>query len=232
MENIAKECLEDEVLELKSMYGASKTFQTVFDIYCARYKHFSICSSVEIHEAVSKRLCDYGGSKKLLTQLLDEEQQRELEREQELEEERQQKRPPSVCPYQHQLHKEIEALCDLHGPRLKLSKLTSVFCRIADAFLGTTFYRECQPHCWQQNLWVTDEFKRVIQTHGESLDPFLRPARWILIYRNKHYDRLIYSTLRSKDPAVHHRSGFRPKATTHRWDGSLCRRRCRSGLIY
>ncbi|CAF3943565.1 unnamed protein product [Rotaria sordida] len=186
MENIARECLEDEVLELKSMYGVSKMFQTIFDIYSVRSKHSNICSSVEIHEAVSKRLWDYGGSKKLLTQLLDEEQQRELEREQELEEERQQKRPPSVHPYEPHLHDEIKALCDMHGPMLNLSKLTSVFCPIADAFLDTTFYHECQPHCWQQNLWVTDEFKRVIQTRGESLDPFLRPARWILIYRNKH----------------------------------------------
>ncbi|CAF4074970.1 unnamed protein product [Rotaria sordida] len=137
-------------------------------------------------DSVSKRLWDYGGSKKLLTQLLDEEQQRELEREQELEEERQQKRPPSVRPYEPQLHNEIKALCDMHGPMLNLSKLTSVFCPIADAFLGTTLYRECQPHCWQQNLWITDEFKRVIQTYRESLDPFLRPARWILIYRNEH----------------------------------------------
>ena len=186
MENIAKGCLEDEVLELKSMYGVSKTFQTVCDIYSARYKHSNIYSSFEIHEAVSKRLCKYGGSKKLLTQLLDEEQQRELEREQELEEERQQKRPPSVNPCEPQLHDEIKALCNMHGPMLNLSKLTSVFCPIADAFTGTTFYRECQPRCWQENLWITDEFKRVIQTRGESLDPFLRPARWTLIYRNEH----------------------------------------------
>ena len=186
MENIAKECLEAEVLELKSIYGLSKTFQTIFDIYSARYKHFDICSSVEIHQAVSKRLRDYGGSKTLLTQLLDEEQQRELEREQELEEERQQKRPPYVHPYEPRLHNEIKALCDMDGPMLDLSELVSVFCPITDAFRDTTFYSECQPHSWQENLWITDEFQRVIQTCGESLDPFLRPARWILIYRNKH----------------------------------------------
>ncbi|CAF3890068.1 unnamed protein product, partial [Rotaria sp. Silwood1] len=186
LENIARECLEDEVLELKSMYGVSKTFQTIFEIYSARYKHSNIFSSVEIHEAVSKRLCDYGGSKKLLTQLLDEEQQRELEREQELEEERQQKRPSCVHPHEPQLHDEIKALCNMYGPKLDLSELTSVFCPIADAFLNTTFYHECQPRCWQQNLWVTDEFKRVIQTRGESLEPFLRPTRWTVIYRNEH----------------------------------------------
>ncbi|CAF1319381.1 unnamed protein product [Rotaria sp. Silwood1] len=186
MENLARECLETEVTELKAMYGVSKTFQTIFEIYLARYTHSSICSSVEIHEAVSKRLYDYGGSKKLLAQLLDEEQQRELERKQELEEERQQKRPSSVGPCEPVLHDEIKKLCDMQGPMLNLSNLISAFCPIADAFLGTTFYRECQPHSWQQNLWITNEFKRVIQTRGESLDPFLRPARWILVYRNQH----------------------------------------------
>ncbi|CAF3980773.1 unnamed protein product, partial [Didymodactylos carnosus] len=186
MENLARECLEAEVTELKAMYGVSKTFQTIFEIYSARYKHSTICSSAEIHEAVSKRLCDYGGSKKRLAQLLDEEHQRELEQEQELEEERQQKSPSTVVPREPVLHDEIKSLCNIQDPILNLSQLTSVFCPIADAFLGTTFYRECQPHCWQQNHWVTDEFKRVIQTRGESLDPFLRPARWVLVYRNQH----------------------------------------------
>ncbi|CAF1466508.1 unnamed protein product [Adineta ricciae] len=186
MDNIARGSLEAEVIELKSMYGVSKTLETISDIYSARYKHFNIFFSTEIHEAVSKRLRDYGGSKKLLTQLLDEEQQRELEREQELEEERQQKRPSPVRPVDPQLHDEIKALCNPIDPMLNLSKTTSVFHPISDAFLGTTFHRECQPHCWPKNFWVTDEFVRVVQAKGESLDPFLRPMRWILIYRDEH----------------------------------------------
>ncbi|CAF1403176.1 unnamed protein product [Adineta steineri] len=186
MENVARECLETEITDLKAMYGVPKIFQTILEIYLARYKHSNMCSSIEIHEAVSKRLYDYGGSKKLLAQLLDEEQQRELEKEQEMEEERQQKRPISVVPREPILHDEIKSLCDMQGPILNLSQLTSVFCPIGDAFLGTTFYRESQPDCWHKNLWITDEFKRVIQTRGETLDSFLRPARWVVIYRNQH----------------------------------------------
>ncbi|CAF1658455.1 unnamed protein product, partial [Adineta ricciae] len=186
MDKIAQECLEAEALELKSMYGESKVFQNIYEIYLARYKHFKINLSADIHEAVCKRLRTYGGLKKLQTQLLDEEQQRELEREQELQEERQQKRPPVVRPVEPRLHDEIMALCDMHSPMLDLSKLRSILHPIANAFLDTSFYRECQPHRWPQNLWVTDEFQRVIQTQGESLDPFLRPPRWILIYRSQH----------------------------------------------
>ncbi|CAF1073549.1 unnamed protein product, partial [Rotaria magnacalcarata] len=186
MENLAKASLEAEILDLKTMYGHKKTFQTVYEIYSARYQYSNTGYSTEIHEAVSKRLLDYGGAKTLLTQLLDEEQQRELEREQEAEEERQQIRPIAAVPCEPILHHEIMNLCEMHDPILNLSRLPNVFCPITDAFIGTTFYRESQPGCWQENLWITTEFKRVIQTKGESLDPFLRPPRWILIYRNQH----------------------------------------------
>jgi hypothetical protein len=131
MENLAGQCLEAEVLELKSMYGPSKTFQTISEIYAARHEYSSICSSDEIHQAVSRRLENFSGRKKLLTQLLDEEQQRELEREQE----RQQKRPLPAHPYEPVLHAEIKSLCDLQGPMMNLSKFSSVFCPVSEAFL-------------------------------------------------------------------------------------------------
>ncbi|CAF0949279.1 unnamed protein product [Adineta steineri] len=186
MEQLAKDCLENETLDLKSMYGSSKIWQTIWEIYSVRHKYFQICSSTDIHKAVSKRLQDYCGSKKLLSQLLDEEQQRELEQEQEMEEERQQKRLPVVQPYEPVLHNEIKSLCDMQGPIMNLSKLTTVFRPLKDAFLGTTFHQHTQFHCWQENLWISTEFQRVIQTQGESLDSFLRPLRWILFYRNEH----------------------------------------------
>ncbi|CAF3327590.1 unnamed protein product, partial [Rotaria socialis] len=133
MERLANECLETEVIELKSMYGASKTFQTISDIHSTHYQHFKIRSSTQIPESVTNRLCDYGGSKNLLTQLLDEEQQRE------------QKRSSPGQLYEHQLHDEIKILCEIEGHVLNLTILPSVFCPIADAFLGTIFYSECQP---------------------------------------------------------------------------------------
>jgi hypothetical protein len=69
---------------------------------------------------------------------------------------------------------------------MKLSNLTSVFRPLKDAFLNTTFHQYIHSHSWQTNLWITTEFQRVIQTPGESLDPFMRPPRWVLIYRNEH----------------------------------------------
>ena len=188
MGNFARECLEAEVLELKSMYGPSKTFQTIAEIYSAKYEHSSLDASDKIHQAVSKQLENFSGRKKLLTQLLDEEQQRELEREreQEQEEERQQKRALPARPCEPVLHEEIKSLCDMHGPMLNLSDFPSVFYPLSKAFRGTSFYRECQPQCWQENLWVSSTFKRVIEAQGEPLGSFLRSPRWIVVYRNSH----------------------------------------------
>ncbi|CAF0948665.1 unnamed protein product, partial [Didymodactylos carnosus] len=183
MQELARECLEPEIIELKRMYGASKKMQTVSAIYLARYRQSNICSSVEIHNNVSKQLCNYSGSEKRLAQLLDEEQERELE--QELEEEQQHVRPPSVSPCKPILHNEIKRFCDTHDAKMNLNQLTSVFRPLAHAFMDTTLFQDCQPNSWQRNLWISTELQRVIQTEGESLDPFLRPPRWIVIYRGE-----------------------------------------------
>ena len=110
MEELVQQCLEAEVIELKRMYGASKSLQTISEIYLTRYEHSRISFSNEIHQNVYERLRNYEGSKMILAQLLDEEQQRELE--QELEEERQVQRPPAVYPCQPVLHEEIKSLCE------------------------------------------------------------------------------------------------------------------------
>ncbi|CAF3386849.1 unnamed protein product [Rotaria socialis] len=186
MTDLSKECCEPEIIELTKMYGAAKELQTLFEIHHKRYEHthHHHCLSKEIKDAVLKRLEDYGGTKQRLSQLLDEEQQRELE--QELEEERQQELPPSVEPCQHTLHEEIKRLCDMHSDIMDLTQFPNVFRHLPYAFTGTTFLKKCQSENWSKNIWISTEFQRVIETKGESLNPFLRPPRWILVYRNKH----------------------------------------------
>jgi hypothetical protein len=184
MIELAQECLEPEIIELVRMYGAPKVLQTVFEIHFARYQSITYHFSTDIRDAVLKKLYDYGGTKQRLSQLLDEEQQRELE--QELEEERQLEPPPPVTPCEPILHEEIKRLSDIHSNIMNLSQYPLVFQPLAYAFIGTTFFNECQPASWQPNLWVSTEFQRVILTKGESLNPFLRPPRWIIVYKNQH----------------------------------------------
>ncbi|CAF3218262.1 unnamed protein product, partial [Rotaria socialis] len=188
MRDLSKECCEPEIIELTKMYGAAKELQTLFEIHHKRYEHTHYHHhhhlSKEIKDAVLKRLEDYGGTKQRLSQLLDEEQQRELE--QELEEERQQERPPSVKPCESILHEEIKRLCDMHSDIMDLTQFPNVFRHLPYGFTGTTFLKECQSENWSKHIWVSTEFQRVIETKGESLNPFLRPPRWILVYRNNH----------------------------------------------
>ena len=186
IQDLASKCLEPEVIKLEKMFGASKYLRTAYDIYLSRYEYSKskVPLSTEIHNDVLKQIKKYGGSKTRLAQLLDEEQERELE--QELEEERQVDRPPPVKPHIPVLHEAIKKLCHMHGDMLDLAESTSVFRPLAYAFTGTTFVDDCQPNSWHQNFWISTEFQRVIKTIGESLDQFLRPPRWVVIYRKQH----------------------------------------------
>ncbi|CAF1161225.1 unnamed protein product [Rotaria sordida] len=188
MKDLARECLEWETIELIQMYGTSKVLQTIEKIYLARYQQCKHHLSTEIHNAVLKRLQVYGGSKQCQSQLLDVEQQRELEQEfeQEFEEERQLARPAHATPCEPKLHDKIKKLCDMDGTMLNLAQFPDVFQHLPEAFKNTTFANDCQPDAWQRNFWISTEFQQVVQTQGESLDLFLRPPRWIVVYRNQH----------------------------------------------
>ncbi|CAF4043098.1 unnamed protein product [Rotaria sordida] len=188
LKELATNCLEPEVISLERMYGPQKLLQTVEEIYSTRSKQLNLHLNDEIHKAVLKRLKDYGGSKKILASSSDEEQQRELQREveQQVEEERQHQRPIPVSPQEPKLHDAVKQLCSADGSILDLESLTEVFRRLPFAFNDSTFSRDCQPSSWQKNIWISTEFQKVIKTLGESLDPFLRPPRWIVVYRNQH----------------------------------------------
>ncbi|CAF3750887.1 unnamed protein product, partial [Rotaria sordida] len=183
MKDLAEECSESEIIELIKMYGVSKKLQTLFEIHYNRYEQVHHGVWKEIKDAVLKRLQDYCGTKQRLSQLLDEEQQRELE--QELEEERQLERPPPVTPFEPILHEEIKRLCNTNSAMMNLTQYPRVFRHLSYAFIDTTFVNDCQVNNWQENFWISTEFQRVIETKGELLNPFLRPPRWIIIYRNQ-----------------------------------------------
>jgi hypothetical protein len=125
MKDLSNKCLEPEITELQRMYGTPRVLDTIDGIYLARYHQSNYYLSKEIHNAVLQRLHEYGGSKQRLSQLLDEEQQRELEHE--LEEERQLALPLPAKPCDPILHEEIKRLCNKHGDGLKLDRLPRVF---------------------------------------------------------------------------------------------------------
>ena len=190
MTELADQCLEPEIVELKGMYGISKALHTLPEIYLSRHQHSTVLASEELHNAVLQRLCAYGGSKQRLSQFLDDEQQRELEQEVEQEQEREkeedQRRAPPVRPCQPILHEEIKRLCHSEDSPLKLEAFPSVFRPLAAAFADSPFSELCQFDRWRGNFWISSEFQRVIEMSGEASNLFLRPPRWMIVYRNEH----------------------------------------------
>ncbi len=189
MNRLSLDCVESEVLELHEMYGMPKSMQTIAEIHRSRCHHSNIQLSSEINDAVLNRLKSYGGSKTLLAHSFDEEQEREFEREieQEVEEERrQQDQPTPPVPHEPTFHEEIKRLGNSQGPMMNLARFPSVFFPLPQAFRDTSFFSHCEPSSWRKNLWISKEFQCVIRTQGESLDAFLRPPRWVIIYRNQH----------------------------------------------
>ena len=185
MTQLSDKCMEPEIIDLNSMYGSLQKSKTIDKIYSNRCEQSNYDLSKEIHEFVSKRLSKYGGTKQRLSYLFNEEQQHELEREQELEQERNIQRFQSVKPYESKLHGEIKNLCQI-GSNKRLSNLSGVFKPLTYAFSDTTFVEECCPESWLGNIWVSTEFQRVIKTPEVSLNQFLRPPRWIIVYQNQH----------------------------------------------
>ncbi|CAF0959459.1 unnamed protein product [Adineta steineri] len=184
MKQLAQDNLEPEILDLIDMYGERKVPSTLYDIHSARYNATNYNITVNIRDEVLQRLRNYGGKKTRLAQLLDEEQERELE--QELEEERQLERPPPAEPCERKLHDIIKQLCNKNIPMINLEDHPMVFQHLPFALIGTTLEEDCQPKSWYSNLWISTEFQRVIATEDASLNSFLRPPRWIVVYRNQH----------------------------------------------
>ncbi|UJR11109.1 hypothetical protein I4U23_015291 [Adineta vaga] len=190
MDELVEKCLAPEILELKRMYGVPKALQTISQIYINQYQHANIHASEEIHHAVLERMNTYGGLKQRLSQFYDEEQQRELEQElvqeQERVQEHEQKHYEILRPCKPILHDEIKRLCDPDDSVMNFIELPKVFRRLAYAFTDSTFATMCEEENWQSNFWITTEFQRVIENKEELLDHYLRPPRWIIVYRNEH----------------------------------------------
>ena len=143
MQDLVNKCTEPEVIELKRMHGAAKVFETIEKIYIQRYQYCKYHVSSDIHNVVLERLHKYSGTKQRLSQLLDEEHQRELEHE--LEEERQVAEATPVQPCSPKLHEGIKQLCNPNNKTMDFRRLSNVFWRLHCAFMNTTFFNDCQP---------------------------------------------------------------------------------------
>lgn len=179
-----EQCVDDEFVTLKDMYGIKDASQ----IQTAIEKFAKLQNSHRSDGKIAKFIGGIGiiVKKKLQKQEhrdfapdFDEEQEKELE--QELEEERKVIRPPPAVAVQPKYN---ECLKDLIRGKQTISSLleSKSIVRIAETLHGKRLYARYKrdDDAWADNLFATTDFSQVISTENGSGDEFLRPVRWIV----------------------------------------------------
>ncbi|KAK4574981.1 hypothetical protein LTR86_000831 [Recurvomyces mirabilis] len=115
---------------------------------------------------------------------LQEEQERELSPE--IEQERQVQKAPAADPAEHKLHKDVQAFAN----RGSFSANSEAYMPAFSALQGSTAAKDFSTNqlSTKQNLYVTADFAKTIQTLGGSSyvsDAFQRPVQWLLTTRDK-----------------------------------------------
>lgn len=190
MEELYAKCVDDEFVKLIDMYG-DKEEALLTRIAWAKFnkivlehradkeiKNFARDMQDKVDEILTRLAPDV----KQFSQALDEEQEKELE--QELEEQRFIERPPAVKAAKPNFDKSLEKLIldgatheYMRSQRSLLSLLSIT------ASLGHTklfrHYNKKNKDAWASHLFVTKDFKTVIDSTSQSCDEFLRPVWWI-----------------------------------------------------
>lgn len=183
---LVEKCIDDEFVTLKDMYGSREEsqlqhvshqkFTDLWNLYDGRDDIVEFIKKIEAD--VSNKLKPH--NKMRFANGLDEEQEKELEYEYEQEE--QIERPVPMKPIKpifiENLHNLFVNGCDTIFGMLRTNK---VIIPIKDGLSNTGFYQPYmdQDDAWSENLFVTIDFIRVLDTNSRSCDEFLRPVWWI-----------------------------------------------------
>jgi hypothetical protein len=192
LEEIAKECIEDEPLDLQQMYGHELGVATLSDIVCRQLDEFlqplspgrqNLRNNRSIAKLAGKfkeRIERLASCVTVNCSMLDEEQERELE--QELEEEIQLERPPSAVPQQphfsdglYEVLRQGKSRPDIFGALCKkhLLPLSSI-CR--ETSYDSKIASQLETH---EKAHVTKDFVDTVK--GKSgKDFYIKNIRWLL----------------------------------------------------
>lgn len=189
-------CVDSEYVTLSEMYGGREDVPLT-QITNQRFTQLSqlvpsvgidnnaianaIAFNTKIQKLVSDKLQQRVADLPLFTQSLDEEQEKELEHE--LEEQRYVQRPPPAEPCKPVYYKQLEQIITNGASSGIIAELKKglIICPIAEALIGKRFYAAYQNSSpWVNNLFVTQDFNRIIEEDGDFSDAFLRPVSWII----------------------------------------------------
>lgn len=186
--DLAKKCIDEEFVTLYDMYGKRNCEET--ELQDVSHRKFADLSKLyaereEITQFINNIDADVSDKLKphktmCLANGLDEEQEKEFKYEYEQEE--QVERPIPMKPtkpiFTERLHKLFLNGCATSFGILRTSKL---IVPISHSLLNTGFYQpyKDQEDAWSENLFVSNEYTRVLDTNSRNCDEFLRPVWWI-----------------------------------------------------
>lgn len=187
MQQLYAKCVDDEFSSLINMYG-DKEQALLIDIAWSKFDKITtehrankeIKAFVrKIQDSVNEKLIELAPNVKKFSNALDEEQEKELE--QELEEQRFIERPPAVKAATPAFDEYLKKLI-LNGVNDEYMKTQRSFLSIATSLEHTQLFRRYKKNnknAWAKHLFVTRDFKSVIDSSSQSCDEFLRPVWWI-----------------------------------------------------
>lgn len=165
------------------------------------------------------------------TQFLDEEYEKELEYE--LEQNREVCRPQTQVPVKPQFNTLLKKFCGQAGGRWKVFKqleADGTIARLPLALRNTELYPAIKNEldAWDENLWVTKDFRLVVQPNPDIKDDeFLRPVWWIVrVNADNQHDKdtiILISQFETNELISTFRTHPESKATLHMFSAKLSR---------
>lgn len=196
MTDLYEQCVDNEFVTLQNMYGDGKPaklteiseakFQQLSKEFASEEKIVDFISNID--NAVLGKLKVQAPNVTRYRHALDEEQEKELEHE--LEEERQVERPTVVEPETPEFEVALKILFSSNEPDERFKQLISsgriisLSSSLRSTQLFNAYTNEVQP--WSENLFVTQDFARVIKGKSFGNDDFLRPVWWVGGVRISH----------------------------------------------
>lgn len=190
---LSDRCTDKEIVKLSDLYGEKDEFSIVsifkhrFSNLITRYTGL-YDSKIEAFlesksDFVIKRLEEHIPNVARLSQMLDEEQEKELEYE--LEEQRELQRPGKGYAAEPRLDKDLEALLR-HGVKSRkyLNELTKSkgLLSLPKALRRTSLWSGSSNKeiNWGNEIYATQDFMNVVTKQDDMADEFLRPVWWIV----------------------------------------------------
>lgn len=192
LEKLYKQCVDDDYVKLSAMYGEKEEAALTRITYHKFSKLAYDCKDRVVRDFVEqiKRQVDDKLDKQApnvtrFTHALDEEQEKEFE--QETEEQTQVERPTDAKAAEPNFDMRLDLLMrNGIGSTFNAMKADRTLRSIVTSLSGTKMFELCENNddAWADHLFVTKDFRTVVDEQSQMIDDFMRPVCWIACIKN------------------------------------------------